>query len=141
MRLSPSLSVALVVASAVLSAGCSQAVDEDDVVASTASALAVGTGAIPLAVHGGDGGSPADVACDPGDVAVGLYGSSQIEQNLASLDITPRRLVTRVGLLCAHVESDGRLPPPSAEEVALGQCISRCNNVFQACSRGCAAQR
>jgi hypothetical protein len=62
-----------------------------------------------LSPHGGSGGSPTDIACLPGDVAVGLYGSSEYEQNLARLDITLRRLITRVGLICAHLESDGGL--------------------------------
>ncbi|HVJ92724.1 MAG TPA: hypothetical protein VM580_23145 [Labilithrix sp.] len=90
--------------------GCMAMSDDGENVASTtASALSLGTNEIQLPPHGGAGGSPADISCNPGDVAVGLFGSSQEEQNLAQLDFIARRIITRVGLVCAHLESDGQL--------------------------------
>ncbi len=124
------LTTALLVCAIASLAGCAP-VDDEENVERTSAAYTVGTNTIPLTWWGGGGGSLGQIDCSPGDVAVGLYGSSQNEVNTMALDPTPRRLVTRVGLLCAHLEASGALGPTYATN-ALGNQVNHWNDDPQA---------
>ncbi|NOK20602.1 hypothetical protein, partial [Corallococcus carmarthensis] len=50
----------------------------------------------PLATHGGTGGNPVTLGCQPGYVAVGIFG-----REAALLD--------QIGLRCAYLNSNGSL--------------------------------
>jgi hypothetical protein len=65
----------------------------------TAHGFAVTSYTYNLGYHGGTGGTASRLACNAGDVAVGLYGSYG-------------NYVNELGLICAHLYSNGTLGVP-----------------------------
>jgi hypothetical protein len=56
--------------------------------------------------HGGTGGSPTWPQCEPGNLVVGIWGATNDQVYGQSYDF-----VTRFGLICATLESNGTLSP------------------------------